>query len=100
MASTALTSWKRERRKHLDDLLDAHKLVGGPAPESLALLNDARNGLAHSDDAKLASLRDKGHPPVLSTFRRWRRDLDILAANLDAETSGQLARLFDRKRPW
>jgi hypothetical protein len=197
MASTALTSRQQERRKHLDDLLDAHKLVGGPAPgrrwrtaalndalilrlasefqgfardlhdqasdvfaasiapssptvqrvvrnrlvegrelergnahpgsigrdfgrfgfevwrelhrrdartaehnESLALLNDARNGLAHSDDAKLASLRDKGHPLVLGTFRRWRRDLDILVANLDAETSGQLARLFDRQHPW
>ncbi|MGH2879999.1 MAG: hypothetical protein ACRDK4_10395 [Solirubrobacteraceae bacterium] len=197
MSSTALKSWREERREHLDDLLDAHKLVGGPAPgrrwrttaindalilrlaaefqgfardlhdqtsdifaswlapssptaqrvvrnrlvegrelergnahpgsigrdfgrfgfevwrelhnrderttnhnESLALLNDARNGLAHSDEAKLAALRDKGHPPVLSTFRKWRRDLDILAANLDAEMSDQLARLFDRRRPW
>jgi hypothetical protein len=197
MASTALMNWREERRKHLDDLLDAHKLVGGPAPgrrwrtaaindalilrlaaefqgfardlhdqasdvfaswiapssptaqrvvrnrlvegrelergnahpgsigrdfgrfgfevwrelhrrdertakhnESLALLNDARNGLAHSDDAKLAALRDKGHPLALSTFRGWRRDLDALAANLDAETSGQLARLFDLQRPW
>lgn len=197
MSSTAFTSWQQERKKHLDDLLDADKLVGGPAPgrrwrtaalndalilrlaaefqgfardlhdqasdvfaawiapstptvqrvvrnrlvegrelergnahpgsvgrdfgrfgfevwrelhrrdertaehnQSLALLNDARNGLAHSDDAKLASLRDKGHPPVLSTFRRWRRDLDIPAANLDVETASQLARLFDRKPPW
>lgn len=197
MASTALESWHGERRKHLDDLLDAHKLVGGPAPgrrwrtaalngalilrlaaefqgfardlhdqasdifaswiapssstvqrvvrsrlvegrelergnahpgsigrdfgrfgfevwrelhrrdgrtaehnESLALLNEARNGLAHSDDAKLAALRDGGHALVLGTFRRWRRDLDTLAANLDAETSGQLARLFDRPHPW
>jgi len=197
MASTALTSWQGERRKHLDDLLDAHKLVGGPARgrrwrtaalnealilrlaaefqgfardlhdqasdvfalwiapsdpsvqrvvrnrlvegrelergnahpgsvgrdfgrfgfevwrelhrrdertaehnESLALLNDARNGLAHSDDAKIAALREKGHPLVLGTFRRWCRDLDALAANLDTETSSQLARLFDRQDPW
>ncbi len=68
--------------------------------ESLALLNDARNGLAHSDDAKIAALREKGHPLVLGTFRRWCRDLDALAANLDTETSGQLARLFDRQHPW
>lgn len=197
MASTALKNWREERREHLNDLLDAHKLVRGPGPgrrwrttalsdalilrlaaefqgfardlhdqasdvfaswiapssptaqrvvrsrlvegrelergnahpgsigndfgrfgfevwrelhrqdqrtaqhnKSLTLLNEARNGLAHSDDAKLAALRDEGHPLALGTFRRWRRDLDALAANLDAETSGQLARLFDRKRPW
>lgn len=197
MASAALVTWQQERRKHLDDLLDAHKLVGGPAPgrrwrttalngalilrlaaefqgfardlhdqasdvfaswiapssstvqrvvrnrlvegrelergnahpgaigrdfgrfgfevwrelhrrdkrtaehnEVLALLNDARNGLAHSDDTKLAALQDKGHPLVLGTFRRWRRNLDALAANLDAETSDQFARLFDRRQPW
>jgi hypothetical protein len=197
VACTAFEIWREERRKHLDDLLDAHKLVGGPGPgrrwrtaalndalilrlaaefqgfardlhdqasdvfaswiapssptaqrvvrnqlvkgrelergnahpgsigrdfdrfgfevwrelrnrdertakhnESLALLNDARNGLAHSDDAKLAALRARGHPLALGTFRRWRRDLDALAANLDAETSSQLARLFDREHPW
>jgi hypothetical protein len=197
MASLALASWHEERRSHLDNLLDAHKLVGGPAPgrrrrtaalndalilrlaaefqgfardlhdqasdvfaswitpsnptvqqlirsrlvegrdlergnahpgsigrdfgrfgfevwrelhrrdartaehnESLALVNDARNGLAHSDDAKLASLRDRGHPLLLSTFRRWRQDLDALAANLDAEISSQLGDLFRRQPPW
>jgi hypothetical protein len=197
MASTALTSWQEDRRRHLDELLGAHELVGGSAPGrrwrtaalnealilrlaaefqgfardlhdqasdvfaawiapssptvqrvirnrlvegrelersnahpgsigrdfgrfgfevwrelhrrdrrtaehniSLGLLNDARNGFAHSDDAKLAGLREKGHPLVLRTFRLWRRDLDILAANLDAETSGQLARLFDQRHPW
>lgn len=177
LACTAFEIWREQRRKHLDDLLDAHKLVGGPGPgrrwrtaalndalilrlaaefqgfardlhdqasdvfaswiapssptaqrvvrnhfdrfgfevwrelhhrdertakhnESLALLNDARNGLAHSDHVKLAALRTKGHPLALGTFRRWHRDLDALAANLDAETSSQLARLFDREHPW
>jgi len=197
MASTALASWQGERSEHLDELLDAHKLVGGPARgrrwrtaalnealilrlaaefqgfardlhdqasdvfaswiapssptveqvvrnrlvggrelergnaqpgsiggdfgrfgfevwrelhrrdgrtarhnESLGLLNDARNGLAHSDDAKLAALREQGYPLALGTFRRWRRDLDALAANLDDETSNHLARLFGRQRPW
>lgn len=197
MASAALVSWQEERSTHLDDLLEAHKRLGGPAPgrrwrtealndalilrlaaefqgfvrdlhdqasdvfaswiapssprtqsvvrknlvggrelergnarhesigadfgrfgfeiwpelhdldrrtvehrESLAMLNLARNGLAHSDEAKLAVLRDKGHWRVLDTFRRWRRDLDLLATNLDAVTADQLARLFDRPRPW
>jgi hypothetical protein len=67
---------------------------------SLGLLNDARNGLAHSDEAKIASLRDEGHPLVLATFHRWRHDLDALAANLDAETSDQLGDMFDRQQPW
>ena len=93
MASTALENGQESRRRHLDDLLDAHKLVRGSGP-------DARNGLAHSDDAKLAALREKGHALALSTFRKWRRDIEALAANLDAETSGQLARLFERKPPW
>lgn len=68
--------------------------------QSLALLNEARNGLAHSDLARLAVLRDKGHPLTLDTFRNWRKDLDALAANLDSVVTGSLARLFKRQRPW
>jgi hypothetical protein len=62
--------------------------------------SDARNGVAHADEAKLVQLRAEGSPLVLDTYRRWRRDLDALAANLDAETAIQLGRLFDRKGPW
>ncbi len=196
MASAALKRWERERTRHLDDLLDAHKLVGGTARgrrwrtaplndalilrlaaefqgflrdlhdqaadvfaswatpsrpnvqrvvrnrlvegrdlergnahpgsvgrdfgrfgfevwqklesrdkrtakhnETLVLLNAARNGLAHSDAAKLEAL-DKGHKRHLTTFRKWRQDLDRLAANLDAATSDELACQFGRPQPW
>jgi hypothetical protein len=58
------------------------------------------SGLAHADETKLVQLRAEGFPLVLGTYRRWHRDLDVLAANLDAETAIQLGRLFDRKGPW
>ncbi len=67
---------------------------------TLQLLNDARNGIAHADEPKLLKLRAEGFPLVLSTYRSWRRDLDGLAANLDAETATQLGQLFQRQRPW
>jgi len=70
MASRALTTWRKERRERLDDLLQAHQSVG------------------------------EGFPLVLSTYRDWRQDLDGLAANLDAETATQLGQLFQRQRPW
>jgi len=66
----------------------------------LEQLNAARNGLAHADVAGLAALRDQGVPVVLNTYRRWRRDLDALAANLDAKLASQLGRLFGRPDPW
>jgi hypothetical protein len=197
MASRALTTWRKERRGHLDDLLQAHQGVGGPtrgqrrrtaalnealllrlaaefqgfardlheqacdtfaswvAPSNptvqqvvrkqlvhgrelergnahpgsigsdfgrfgfdvwpaldkrdphtprhnltLTVLNDARNGIAHADEAKLLKLRAEGFPLVLSTYRRWRRDLDDLTANLDGEIAAQLGRLFQRQSPW
>jgi len=67
---------------------------------SLEHLNLARNALAHADVATLATLRSQGVTPVLNTFRMWRRDLDALAANLDAELASQLGRLFGQPDPW
>lgn len=67
---------------------------------SLARLNTARNALAHADDSRLAELRTAGFPLGQPSFRRWRRDLDTLATNLDTEMSIQLARLFSRQPPW
>ncbi|MHB8341886.1 MAG: hypothetical protein ACYDB7_12055 [Mycobacteriales bacterium] len=197
MASTALSSWQNEGAQHLDELLLAHRLVGGPARgrrwrtaglnealvlrlaaefqgfarelhdlgcdvlaswiapsnpaarqvvrnrlregreldrgnahpgaigkdfgrfgfevwpalairdqlssrhnQSLARLNAARNALTHADEPRLATLRLDGFPLVLSTFRRWRHDLDTLSRNLDVEVGTQLGRLFGRPEPW
>lgn len=67
---------------------------------SLARLYTARNALAHADTAKLAVLRAHGCRIVLGTFRHWRRDLDVLANNLDAEVGTWLGRTFYRNSPW
>lgn len=67
---------------------------------SLERLNAARNAVAHDDAAALAALRTQGYPLVLTTYRQWRRDLNSLAGNLDAEGSLQLGRLFGGPGPW
>jgi hypothetical protein len=67
---------------------------------SLRLLNDARNGLAHADEAKLGQVRVEGVAFTFGTCRKWCRELDILADNLDVETAIQLGRLFGRQGPW
>ena len=68
--------------------------------QSLERPNTARNAVAHDDAAALDDLRGQGFPLVLRTYHRWRRDLDALAGNLDAEVSHQLGRLFGRPGPW
>jgi hypothetical protein len=67
---------------------------------SLERLNTARNALAHADEAKLAALRADGYPITLRTYRRWVRDVNQLASNLDAEMAARLAALFSRSNPW
>ena len=46
------------------------------------------------------TLRAEGFPLVLTTFRRWRQDVEGLAANLDFEVAAQLGRLFGKPNPW
>jgi hypothetical protein len=68
--------------------------------QSLERLNQARNAIAHGDEAPLVTLRAEGFPLVLTTFRRWRQDVEGLAANLDFEVAAQLGRLFGKPNPW
>lgn len=67
---------------------------------SLEQLNAVRNALAHADNSALTALRSQGVALVLTTYKKWQRDLDALAANLDAELAAQLGRLFGRPNPW
>jgi hypothetical protein len=83
MPSSALMTWRRERGERLDALMDAHIHAGGP--------NQRRRWL---------TVRSEGATFALGTYRKWRRELDILADNFDAETAVQLGRLFGRKEPW
>jgi hypothetical protein len=68
--------------------------------QDLDKLNDARNAIAHADEAKLAGLRGEGYPLTLATFRQWRRSLDLLAVTMDAEVASHLGQLFGQPAPW
>lgn len=68
--------------------------------EHLAAVNEARNAIAHADEAKLGVLRGAGYPLTLTTFRTWRRSLNGLASTLDAEVAEHLSQLFGRPAPW
>jgi len=124
MASRALTTWRKERRERLDELLHAHQSVGGPSRGRrwrTATLNEALllrlaaefQGFARDlheqtcdtfaawitpSDPTVQQVMRK--PLVLGTYRRWRRDLDGLTASLDGEIAAQLGRLFQRQSPW
>jgi hypothetical protein len=67
---------------------------------SLERLNKARNAIVHDHKADLQVLRTDGFPPTKRVFSVWRRDLEGLAASLDAEVSSQLGNLFTRANPW
>lgn len=66
----------------------------------LDTLNEARNAIAHADEARLTALRGEGSALTLRTFWRWRRSLNGLAGTLDVEVASHLSRLFGRRAPW
>jgi hypothetical protein len=50
--------------------------------------------------AKLSALKASGCHTVLGTVRRWRRDTDVLASNLDVAVGDWLGQAFGRSNPW
>jgi hypothetical protein len=67
--------------------------------EKLRLLNDARNGIAHQDLAKIAKVVAQGWPLTLPSFDRWRSALDSLAEGIDRVVGVELT-LIHRTSPW
>lgn len=63
------------------------------------LLNTARNGIAHDDNAKLAELQSSGWPLTLTTARRWRRTLNGTAHGMDTVCAEYLAEIVG-EAPW
>jgi hypothetical protein len=51
--------------------------------DRLALLNEMRSGLAHSEDQKVAKVSAVGWPLTIRSARRWRGTLDGLAMAMD-----------------
>ena len=74
----------------------------GDPPErtSLATLLTARNAVAHADVEKLDAIRVSGHRLTVQTIKRWRGDLDALAAAMDACVATHHASLFASAKPW
>lgn len=67
--------------------------------ERLALLNRARNAIAHDDVRKLQQVADAGWSPTLRSVQRWHRSLDGLAGGMDDVVRGQLQGLYGTS-PW
>ncbi|WP_131807522.1 hypothetical protein [Mycolicibacterium wolinskyi] len=65
---------------------------------TLKALNDARNGIAHSDADKLDSAH-RAHGLTLATFRRWRSSLNGASAAMDKVVGTYLLDLTG-SRPW
>jgi hypothetical protein len=82
-----------------DDLQRRYPVRGQRWPTTLSLLNQARNGIAHSDDQKVARVEAAGWQLTLRSVRRWRGTLDALASAMDAVLGDHVGRLFGA-RPW
>jgi hypothetical protein len=80
--------------------LAAHHPAAPGWNHALESLNEARNAIAHADEARLLRLRSEGHPITLREIKRWRSTLDALSATLDAVVSRHLADLFAASAPW
>jgi hypothetical protein len=67
----------------------------------LETLNEARNGLAHHDEAKLRSVADAGSPTgQLATARRFRRSMNNLVGGIDTVVGNHLQSLIGGPPPW
>ncbi|WP_169541919.1 hypothetical protein [Nocardia jiangxiensis] len=76
------------------DIHAAYTSRGAKWRETMTDLNEVRNAVAHSDDAKLAVVKQK-QPLNLATFRKWRRSLDGAASGLDRAVEAYLQSTAD-----
>lgn len=69
--------------------------------DELELLNEARNGIAHHDEAKLRSVSLKGRPTgQLATAKRFRRSANSLVDGMDSVVGAHLQSLTGGPAPW
>jgi hypothetical protein len=81
------------------DLKAKYPSKGETWRRKLELLNEARNGVAHDDAAKIRKVQAGGWPLTLRSIRKWRKALDGLAGGMDDVTSAYLHELVN-VRPW
>lgn len=77
-----------------DDLRRRYPRRGQQWHDRLAMLNEARNGLAHADERKTARVEAAGWPSTLRSARRWRGTLEGLVRGMDRTVEGYLQRRF------
>lgn len=65
----------------------------------LERLNDVRNAIAHSNNAKLAEVK-RHQPLTLATFRRWRGSLNSAATGFDKVVAAYLSYLTGKSAVW
>lgn len=82
------------------DEMNKHDARTAARRARLRWFNEARNGLAHDDSAKLAKVAAAGYKIDLTSVRQWRSALNGLAGTLDAVMAAHLARLFNVPKPW
>jgi hypothetical protein len=75
-----------------DDLRSTHPVKARQWHDRLALLSEARNGLAHADDQKIAKVVAAGWPLTLRSARKWRSTLEALAVGMDRAVRRHLSR--------
>jgi hypothetical protein len=81
MASTALTRYRSERRDRLDELLEAHRLVGGPGRGRRWRTQQLNNSLVLRLAAEFQGFARDLHDVASNTFASW-----AAAGNSDLET--------------
>ncbi len=76
------------------DIHAAYASRGAKWRDTTTDLNEVRNAVAHSDDAKIVVVKQK-HSLNLATFRKWRRSLDGATSGLDRVVEAYLQKTTD-----
>jgi hypothetical protein len=81
--------------------LTAHKVMASRWNDSLSRLNQARNGIAHDDQAKMRAVASAGWPlSHRRTAERFLRDVKQLVDAMDIVVGAHLQTLFGGPSPW
>lgn len=76
------------------DIHAAYPSRGAKWHDTMTDLNEVRNAVAHSDDAKIAAVKKK-QSLNLATFQKWRRSLDGATSGLDKVVEAYLQKTAD-----
>lgn len=85
-------------------VVPAMKDEGAETEEALRRLDvlvDFRNAIGHGNETEIAALVAEGRiKATKTTYRRYRKTLELLAATMDRVVAGKLSDLLDVPVPW